>query len=212
MEKLYETLGYAKCVELSKKSRTFWEMLELSESRKNAPVGGVVREGIAKDFIREFLPAGFGLKSGLIFDAEGKRTSPQCDAIIYKGVPLLDFTDIVVVEKEQVKAIFEIKAWIDQGTIFGKKTQDARKLDSGLALTFKHRKGFLPTGARYILFAFSLSSSSPNAQVLERLKNKEICDSYAIILRWETKRGKEPTVYNFDNSVSWLIEWLRNLS
>ena len=210
MEELYETLGYAKCVELSKKSRTFWEMLKLAENRKNAPVGGVVREGIAKDFVREFLPSGFGLKSGLIFDAERKRTSPQCDTIIYRGVPLLDFTDIVVVEKEQVKAIFEIKAWIDQGTIFGKKSKDIRNPNSGLAPTFKHRKDFLPTGARYVLFAFSLSSSSPDAEVIERLK--EICDSYAIVLRWETKRGKEPTVYNFDNSVSRLIEWLRNLS
>lgn len=214
MEELYETLGYAKCVELSKKSRTFWEMLKLSDTRKNAPVGGAVREGIAKDFIRELLPLGFGLKSGLIFDAKSKMISPQCDAVIYKGVPLLEFTDIVVVEKEQVKAIFEIKAWIDQGTIFGRKGQGIRNPKSGLAFGFEQRKWFLPTGARYILFAFALSSSSLDTQVIERLK--EICDSYAIVLRWEPKierdRGKEPAVYNFDNSVSRLIEWLRNLS
>jgi len=214
MEELYETLGYAKCVELSKKSRTFWEMLKLSDSRKNAPVGGAVREGIAKDFIRELLPPGFGLKSGLIFDAKSKMISPQCDAIIYKGVPLLEFTDMVVVEKEQVKAIFEIKSWIDQGTIFGRKSQGVRNPNSGLAFAFEQRKGFLPTGARYILFAFSLSSSSPDAQVLERLK--KICDSYAVVLRWEPKvevnRGKEPAIYNFDNSVSWLIGWLRNIN
>jgi len=156
MEELYKTLGYAKCVELSKKSRTFWEMLKLADTPKNAPVGGVVREGIAKDFIREFLPAGFGLKSGLVFDAENKKTSPQCDAIIYKGVPLLEFTDVVVVEKEQVKAI------------------------------------------------------------VVRKRLKEACDSYAVIVRWEPKieqkRGKEPAFYNFDSSVSRLIEWLRNLS
>jgi len=213
MEELYETLGYAKCVELSKKSRTFWDMLKLAESKKNAPVGGAVREGIAKDFIREFLPPGFGLKSGLIFDAENKKVSPQCDAIIYKGAPLLEFTDIAVVEKEQAKAIFEIKAWIDQGTIFGRKGQNIRNPDSGLLLVFNHRKEFLPPDARYILFAFSLSSSSPDSELLKRLK--EICDSYAIVLRWYTKsaqkRGKETTIYNFDNSVSRLIEWLRNL-
>ena len=218
MEDLYETLGYAKCVELSKKSRTFWDMLKLADSPKNAPVGGVVREGIAKDFIREFLPAGFGLKSGLVFDAEKKKTSPQCDAIIYKGVPLLEFTDVVVVEKEQVKAIFEIKAWIDQGTIFGRKikgTKD-RNPKSGLASAFNRRKDFLPTGAKYILFAFALSSSAADAKVIERLRDEEICHSYAIVLRWEPKiernRGKEPAVYNFDNSVSRLIKWLRNLS
>lgn len=85
-------------------------MLKLSETRKSSQVGGAVLEGIAKDFIREFLPAGFRLKSGLVFDAEKKKASPQCDAIIYKGVPLLDFADVVVMEKKQVKAIVEIKA------------------------------------------------------------------------------------------------------
>ena len=53
MEELYRTLGYAKCVELSKKSNTLWEMLELSDTRKSTQIGGVVLEGIAKDFIRE---------------------------------------------------------------------------------------------------------------------------------------------------------------
>ncbi len=214
MEELYRTLGEAKCVELSKKSRTFWEMLKLADTRKNAPVGGAVREGIAKDFIMELLPLGFGLKSGLIFDAKSKMISPQCDAVIYKGAPLLEFTDIVVVEKEQVKAIFEIKAWIDQGTIFGRKGQGIRNPKSGLAFAYKQRKYFLPADAKYILFAFALSSSSLDTQIIERLK--EICDLYAVVLRWEPKierdRGKERGVYNFDNSVSRLIEWLRKLS
>ncbi len=210
MEELYRTLGYAKCVELSKKSRTFWEMLELAESPKNAPVGGAVREGIAKDFIRELLPRGFGLKSGLIFDAESKTISPQCDAIVYSGVPLLEFTDIVVVEKEQVKAAFEIKSWIDQPLIFGAKRQGIRNPNSRLAYGFKQMSNFLPAEARYILFAFSLSSSSPDIQVIERLK--KICDSYAIVLRWEPKREQKPNIYNFDNSVSELIKWLRNLN
>jgi len=98
MEELYRTLGYTKCVELSKKSSTLWEMLELSETRKSAQVGGTVREGMARDFIKEFLPLGFGLKSGLIFDTNTKKMSPQIDGIIYSGVPFLEFTDVVVVE------------------------------------------------------------------------------------------------------------------
>jgi len=123
----------------------------------------------------------------------------------------------VVVEKGQVKAIFEIKAWIDQSLIFGRKSKDGtRKADSGLASAYQKRKHFLPAGARYILFAFSLSSSSKDTEVLKRLSEKQICDSYAIVLRWEPKveqvRGKEIVVYNFDDSVSRLIEWLRNLS
>jgi len=215
MEEIYRTLGEAKCMEPSRKSRTFWDMLKLADTPKNAPVGGVVREGIAKDFIKEFLPVGFGLKSGLVFDAKEKKISPQCDAIIYKGVPFLEFTDVVVVEKEQVKAIFEIKSWIGQGDIFGRKikgTKD-RKPNSGLAYGFKQRRIILSAEAKCILFAFSLRSRSPDAEVIERLN--EICDSYgsyAVILRWEPKKEQKPNIYNFDNSVSRLIEWLRNLN
>ena len=52
MEGLYETLGYAKCVELSKKSRTFWDMLKLADTPKNAPVGGAVREGAKAQYLQ----------------------------------------------------------------------------------------------------------------------------------------------------------------
>ena len=211
---LYKTLGDAKCQELSKKSNTLWKMLELSESRKSTQIGGAVLEGIAKDFIREFLPAGFGLKSGLIFDAQNKRTSPQIDGIIYGGVALLEFSDVVVVEKEQVKAILEVKSWIDTPNIFGAKSGKSRNSSSGLAYDFKRRTDFLPSGAKYILFTFELHSAYPDAQVIKRLK--EICDFHAVILRREPmierERGKEPWLYNFDNSVARLIEWLRNLS
>ena len=215
MEELYETLGYSKSVELSKKSRTFWDMMKLSETRRNAIVGGTVREGIAKDFIRELLPPRFGLKSGLIFDAKRGMISPQCDVIIYEGVPLLEFTDTVVVEKEQVKAILEIKSWIDQGIIFGRKIRGTGDRDkrSGLALACKRRKEFLPEGAKYILFAFELHSGFEDAKVLKRLK--EICDSYAIVNRRvpliERARVKKDWEYNFDSSVSELIRWLRTL-
>ena len=183
MEELYRTLGEAKCEELAKKSWSLWHMLELSDTRKSAQVGGAVREGIAKDFIREFLPAGFGLKGGLIFDTQAKKMSPQCDAIIYKGAPLLEFTDVVVVGKEQIKAIFEIKAWIDQPMIFGAKREGIRNPNSGLAYDFKQRRDFLPSEAKYILFAFELHSASSDAEVLTRLN--EICDSYAIVIRRE---------------------------
>ena len=214
MEELYESLGEAKCQELWQKRMSLWEMQGLDKSRKSTQVSGAVLEGIAKDFIREFLPADFGIKSGLAFDTETKKMSPQIDAIIYKGVPLLEFTDVVVVEKEQVKAILEVKSWIDTPHIFGAKSGKSRDSSSGLAYDFERRTDFLPSGAKYILFTFELHSAYPDAQVIKRFK--EICDSYAIILRKEPvierKRGKEDWVYNFDNSVSRLIEWLRNLS
>jgi hypothetical protein len=206
-------LGQTKSKELVKKSESFWQMLELSESRKSTQVGGAVLEGIAKDFIREFLPMGLGIKSGLVFDTETKKMSPQIDGIIYSGVPLLEFSDVVV-EKEQVKAIVEVKSWIDTPFIFGERSGSYRDATSGLAYTFKRRRDFLPPGAKSILFTFELHSAYPDTEVLRRLK--KICDSYAVVIRREPKiereRGKEGCAYNFDNSVSRLIEWLRNLS
>ena len=213
-KEMYKTLGEAKSEELAKKSWGLWTMLDLSKNRKSAQVRGVVLEGIAKDFIREFLPAGFGLKSGLIFDSENKAISPQIDAIIYKGVPLLEYTDVVVVEKEQVKAIIEIKSYIDHTDIFGSKSGNTRNPDSGLAADFKQRNNFLPTDAISILFTFELHSSSSDDEVLQRLR--QICDRFAAVIRREPlierRRGKEPRRTNFNDSVSELIEWLRNLS
>ena len=103
-----------------------------------------------------------------------------------------------------MKAILEIKSYVYTPTIFGTK----------LALDFKRKKEFLPSEASYILFAFELYSGKTNYEIIEKLK--EICDRYAIVLRYESKtereRGKEEKTYNFDNSVSRLIQWLRNLS
>lgn len=213
-EELYRSLGEAKCEELAKQSWSFWHLYELCEGRKSAQIGGVVREGIARDFIREFLPQGFGLKSGLIFDAETKRMSPQIDAIVYRGVPLLEFTDAIVAEKQQVKAIFEIKTWIDQKDIFGSRSKDGRNPDTGLISSFKSRKHFLPADGKYVLFTFELHSAAPDREVIERLK--DICDFYAVVIRKEPvieqKAGKEARVTNFDGSVGRLIEWLRNLT
>ena len=191
-------------------------MFGLSKERSSTQVGGAVREGIARDFVRGFLPVGFGLKSGLIFDAEKKKASPQCDAIIYKGVPLLDFTDTVIVEKEQVKAIFEIKSWIDITAIIGDKYKESKDRDhaTGLFKAFKDRQRFLdPQAAKYILFAFELSAKKQDIELIDRLK--QISNMYAIVSRkkigkpWESD---ESYALDFDNSISELIEWLRNLS
>ena len=140
--------------------------------------------------------------------------SPHIDAIIYKGVPLLEFTDLVVVEKEQVKAIFEIKSTITQSDIFGSRSKGVRNPNTGLAYEFNQRKDFLHAEGRYVLFAFELHSGSRDLEVRERLR--KICDSYGIVIRREPRiernAGKEGRVTNFDGSIGGLIEWLRNLS
>ena len=212
-EDLYKTLGDAKCDELTKKTESLWQLLDLGTTRRSGQVYGRVLEDIAKNFIREFLPGGYMIKSGLVFDNKSKRMSPQIDGIIYSGAPLLDFTDVAVVETEQVKAIIEVKSYVNITTLFGVISEGSRDPNTGLADDFIRRRDFLSPEARYVLFAFELGMEVTETKILERLN--DVCDSYAIILRYKPKaereRGKEDWSYNFNNSVSELIEWLRNL-
>ena len=80
MEELYRTLGYAKCEELFRKELNLWRILQLSKSRMNAPVRGAVFEGLARDFIREYLPVGFALKSGLASTFKYRKDFLPADA------------------------------------------------------------------------------------------------------------------------------------
>jgi hypothetical protein len=213
---LYRNLGEAKSREVFRKYMTLSNLYEMAKHRtRNPQVAGKVYEGIAKDFISEFLPAGYKIKGGLIFNVEEKKLSPEIDAIIYRGVPFLEFTDAVIAEKKQVEAILEIKSWIGSTDIFGemnKKTGN-RDSNSGLLSKFEERRLFIQPTAKYILFAFALGSNAQNNVVTNRLKN--ICDMYAIVSRkkighrWSNDADFE---YNFDESVSGLIRYLRGLS
>ena len=170
-------------------------------------------EGMARDFIREFLPAQFQVKSGLVFDTHAGTVSPQVDAIIYSGPALLEYTDAAIAEKAQVKALVEVKTYTHTPGIFGEQDGGTRDPSTGLAYAYDQRKSFLPPRAKYILFTFGLYSGHSDTEVVERLT--EISDMYAVVYREESpaerRARKDPHVFNFDHSVSRLIEWLRNL-
>jgi hypothetical protein len=213
-DKGYRCLGKAKCEELSAKSDSLWELQGLCRGDKNKTVGGDVREGIARGFIREYLPHDLLLKPGLVFDEQTRVMSPQIDAIVYRGVPLLEFTDVAVVEKQQVRAIFEIKSQIDHTGIFGDMNKGRRNPNSRLISSFKDRRPFLATGGKYVLFVFELYSSSGDEGLIERLH--ELCDLYAIVGRQIPRRlrrnSEEDWDQDFDGSVGKLIKWLRTLA
>lgn len=212
----YKKLGEAKSREVFRKYMTLSNVYDMAKpGTRNPQVAGKVCEGIAKDFIREFLPPGFKIKGGLIFDVEAKGLSPEIDAIIYGSAPLLEFTDAVITEKKQVKAILEIKSWIGTPDIFGDKDKQSgeRNSLSGLFKTLKDRRPFIQPTAKYILFAFALGSDEQNDKVINRLK--QISDMYAIVGRKKIGHGWESDNdfdFNFDESVSGLIKYLRNLS
>ena len=213
---LYKILGEAKSREVFRKYMTLSNLYEMAKHRtRNPQIAGKVYEGIAKDFIGEFLPTGFKIKGGLIFDVEKKKLSPEIDAIIYKGVPFLEFTDAVIVEQKQVEAIVEIKSWIGSADVFGgmNKKSGYRNPNSRLSSKFKDRRDFIQPPAKYILFVFALGSNEPDAKVINRLEH--ICDMYAIVGRkkkghaWKSDANFE---FNFNESISGLIRYLRGLS
>ncbi len=213
-EKLYKTLGNTKSEELIMKTECLWQLLDVGTTRKSGVVYGRVIEDIAKEFIREYLPPENIIKSGLIFNSQSQRMSPQIDGIIYSGAPLLDFTDVAVVETKQVKAIIEVKSYVNITSLFGEIDKDSRDPNTGLAYGFHKRKDFLSPEAKYVLFAFELGMDKSKEGIIQRLN--DVCDSYAIALRYNTKaeraNGKERYSYNFNNSLSSFIEWLRSLS
>ena len=210
LDSLYDNLGKAKSHELGQKYNALYEIYGIARSGSKQ-ITGIVCEGIAKDFVNEFLPTGFKIKNGLIFDPDTPKISPQIDAIIYHGVPLLEYTDVAIIEKEQVKGIMEIKSWIGKNDIFGKKDKSyptGRNPNTGLITGYLKRKEFLKAAMPYILFVFELYSDSPRSEVIDRLHH--ICDMYVVIRRKVPR--KEAYNYNFDRSISKLINWLRNLS
>ena len=213
---LYKNLGEAKSQEVFRKYMTLSNLYAMAKHRtRNPQVAGKVYEGIAKDFIREFLPIGFRIKGGLIFDVAKKKLSPEIDAIIYRGAPFLEFTDAVIAEQKQVEAILEIKSWIGTADIFGdmNKRSGNRNPNSRLFSKFRDRKDFIQPTAKYILFTFALGSNEQNDKVINRLK--EISDMYAIVGRkmiGHTWRGDYDFDFDFDDSISELIKYLRNLN
>lgn len=209
----------AKSRELYEKYYTLLDFYGISEEGRSKSVSGRIGEAIAKDFIREFLATKFKVKSGLVYD-KGKL-SPQIDAIIYENIPLLEYTDIAIVENKDVKGVFEVKGWIAENDIFGRIATPkesaiairGRNPQTGLFEHYSKVKKFLLPEIPYVLFTFSLSSASPDSDVVSRLK--QISDMCAIISRvvprHQRKIIQENTLYNFDHSLSELIKWLRNL-
>ena len=197
---VYQTLAEGKCEELAKKAWALNHLYDRMDGRGNSVVGGTVKEAIARDFIREYLDPGLTLKPGLVFDDQTNTMSPQLDGIIYSGAPLLQYTDVAVVRKQQVKAIVEVKALIQ---VPGR----------GWDHTYKKCSAYKPDGRPYILFGFELWGKLCDQEVLKHLK--PFCDEFAVVIRREpaaaVKAGLPARNINFDGSVGRLIEWLHRL-
>jgi hypothetical protein len=84
--------------------------------KKHNPTIGVLTEEILRDFLRRNLPKIVSVEQGFILTSEGEL-SKQCDIIIYNSLlysPFYRINDIIVVPKESVVAVVEVKTTINK--------------------------------------------------------------------------------------------------
>jgi len=83
--------------------------------RKHNPTIGVLTEEILRTFLRNHLPKAVSVKQGFILSDDG-GLSKQCDIIIYDSqnyAPFYRINDIVIVPREAVLCIIEVKTTIN---------------------------------------------------------------------------------------------------
>ncbi|QSX36952.1 DUF6602 domain-containing protein [Shewanella sedimentimangrovi] len=92
----------------------------LNELIKHAPSIGTFHESIISNYLKNFLPQRFSVKTGFIFNPSSKDISPQIDIIVVdENVPsayLFKDLDFVVVSPYSVVCAIEIKTNFNKGS------------------------------------------------------------------------------------------------
>lgn len=217
MEKIkyYPRVGHSKAKELYVKNEATLRVLTKDSTQKE--VRDVVQEGIVREFIGQFIPRGYEVGRGFVYDPSTKKHSPEIDAILYTGPPLMEFGDIVVTEKSQTKLMVEVKSWAKLADLFGKPLKDkkgkARKTKDGTVLrdpntdfqTFYRERN--PFGDKYALFIFSLEVSKKIPDEMIWSSMNKLSDIWVVVWR---KSGKKKS-FDYGNSVSKFIEQLKRI-
>ena len=147
---------------LSRYEKLLQQKYEVSTSIWHKGERGRQRENGLAMFLRETLPAAYGVATGEIFPHIGERPSPQCDIIIYDRLRTLAFglNDVVQqVPLEGVYAVIETKSTIDS-----KGIADARKKFSKIRSLPRCRnkiplKDGFRRGPVFYLFGYKLTAS-----------------------------------------------------
>jgi hypothetical protein len=218
MEKIkyYPRVGHSKARELYVKNEATLRVLTKERTKKE--VRDVVQEGIVREFMEQFIPRGWEVGRGFVYDPDTKKHSPEIDAILYTGPPLMEFGDVVVTEKSQTKLMVEVKSWAKLADLFGKPLKDrkgkTRKKDDGTILRdpntdfqtfYRERSSF---GEKYVLFIFSLEVSKKIPDQMIWNSMNKLSDMWVVVWR---KSGKKK-LFDYGNSVSKFIEQLRTLN
>lgn len=108
--------------ELSKRMREAGEQLALdfkkATSYPHPGARGTRREDSVRTFLKEQLPAGYGIESGFVFDARDSQ-SRQLDVLIYRvrDTPFVLAGDPLLVPCESLLAVIEVKSELNAGTL-----------------------------------------------------------------------------------------------
>ena len=122
---------------------------------------GIFREGLIRDFFRQFLPQSICVDSGFIYGFEQVTTSRQQDVIIWDGrhSPVYRTRDFVIVAPESVIGVVSVKTNMNKVDIQSatENLMTVAKLD----LAYRAPRQLLPIVK--IVIAFRSPSSIPNA-------------------------------------------------
>jgi hypothetical protein len=134
-------------------STTIWHKGERGRQREN----GLLM------FLREMLPAAYGVGTGEIIPFSGDKPSPQCDIIIYDGLKMPIFGIEHAVQQvpiEGVYAVIETKSVIDSKAIADARGKFAKIRNlPRVRLKARMRKDFR-RGPLFILFGYRFATTT----------------------------------------------------
>jgi hypothetical protein len=145
--------------------RQLLEQYEESKVIQHDTTKGSLREAYLKQFLAEFVPYPFMLRSGFVTDCRGQTISPQIDLLVFDktsipGFALNEF--VTIVPLETVRLAIEVKSVLRASDIAQIKRQQEAIRGMRVALTTPDRK-YLKTvdclGISQIVFAFDSECS-----------------------------------------------------
>lgn len=93
--------------------RQLLEKFKESNTIPHAATKGALREAYLRQFLAEFIPVPFEIKSGFVTDCRGAEVSPQIDLLVFDrtSIPAFALTDFVtIVPLEAARLAIEVKS------------------------------------------------------------------------------------------------------
>lgn len=150
--------------------RQLLERYDESKAISHDTTKGSLREAYLRQFLADFVPHPFAIKSGFVTDSCGHDISPQIDLLVFdtKSIPGFNLSEfITVVPLETVRLVTEVKSRLDSSDYDQiKRQQDSirRMRFVGCTLDRKFMGSRGCPGISQIVFAFESACSKETLQ------------------------------------------------